>query len=94
MMLKKLLTISLALAMAFAMTLAFTACGGSEEPAEEEEQEVPIEESAEEAAGPKMSALSRLESIREEDDSDDSANHQLNINADDDLGIELEVVEN
>ena len=76
-----------------------------EEPAEEEEQEVPIEESAEEvepateepveeAAGPKMSALSRLESIREEDDSDDSANHQLNINADDDLGIELEVVEN
>ncbi len=77
-----------------------------EEPAEEEEQEVPIEESAEEVepateepveeetAGPKMSALSRLESIREEDDSDDSANHQLNINADDDLGIELEVVEN
>ena len=57
------------------------------EPATEE----PVEE---ETAGPKMSALSRLESIREEDDSDDSANHQLNINADDDLGIELEVVEN
>jgi hypothetical protein len=76
-----------------------------EEPAEEEEQEVQTEEPAEEvepaveepveeAAGPKMSALSRLESIREEDDSDESANHQLNINADDDLGIELEVVEN
>jgi hypothetical protein len=76
------------------------------EPFQEEEQEVQVEEPAEEeepvteepveeeAAGPKMSALSRLESIREEDDSDESANHQLNINADDDLGIELEVVEN
>ena len=45
-------------------------------------------------AGPAVSALSRLESIRSEDDSDESANHQLNINAGDDLGIELEVVEN
>ena len=56
--------------------------------------DIPEEPVEEETAGPKMSALSRLESIREEDDSDDSANHQLNINADDDLGIELEIVEN
>jgi len=44
--------------------------------------------------GPAVSALSRMESIREEDDSDDIADHQLNIQARDDLGIELEVVEN
>ena len=51
MMLKKLLTISLALAMAFAMTLAFTACGGSEEPAEEETEATEATETEEPIAG-------------------------------------------
>ena len=51
MMLKKLLTITLALAMAFAMTLAFTACGGSEEPAEEETEATEATETEEPIAG-------------------------------------------
>ncbi len=64
MMLKKLLTISLALAMALAMTLAFTACGGSEEPPEEEteateatETEEPISGGWEVVSEPAQSAL-------------------------------------
>ncbi len=67
-----------------------------EESSEEyDKQEDPVAtEGVSQPAGPAVSALSRMESIREEDDSDDIADHQLNIQARDDLGIELEVVEN
>ena len=76
------------------------------EPAEDpQEPEVPAQtvEETTDAAEPadvtthnSTSAYSRLEEIKNEDESDttDIAEHQLNINADDDLGIELEVVEN
>ena len=67
-----------------------------EESSEEyDKQEDPVAtEGVSQPAGSEVSALSRMESIREEDDSDDIADHQLNIQARDDLGIELEVVEN
>ena len=77
-----------------------------EEAAEEpQEPEVPAQtvEETTDAAEPadvtthnSTSAYSRLEEIKNEDESDttDIAEHQLNINADDDLGIELEIVEN
>lgn len=51
MMLKKLLFLSLSLAMTLVMTLAFTACGGSDQPAEEETEAAEATEAAEQLAG-------------------------------------------
>ena len=67
-----------------------------EAPAEAVEETTEAAEPADVTTQNTTSAYSRLTEIKNEDESDttDIAEHQLNINADDDLGIELEVVEN